>query len=450
VLTKTGLGRMLGGGTLIVWILSSAWSAMSAHQTPASQLNASTSPVPLVPSLTTQTPSLKTLDAFRSNIQHIVFIIKENRSFDNYFGTFPGADGATSGLTSSGARMRLGRAPDRMPRDLGHLWLDAHTAMNNGKMDQFDLVEAGNVKNDFLSMTQYSASDIPNYWSYAEHFILADRMFSSTGGPSFSNHLYAVGAQSGGAISNPSSTMASGFTWGCDANDRTTVEVMDANGAVTNQFPCFDFPTVADSLEAAGVSWRYYAPVRGQAGYIWSALDAIGRIRRGPLWAAHVPPQAQFVRDAASGALPAVSWLVPDFPVSEHPTTGSGTTSVCEGENWTVQQINAIMQGPDWPTTAIVLTWDDFGGFYDHVVPPWVDRYGFGPRVPLIVISPYVKEGKVSHTIYEFASVLQLIENRYNLNPLTNRDAAANSLLDMFDFSQVPAPRLILPLRQCS
>jgi len=140
--------------------------------------------------------------------------------------------------------------------------------------------------------------------------------------------------------------------------------------------------------------------------------------------------------------------------VSEHPTVGlfAGTSlgvSVCAGENWTVAQLNAIMQGPAWPTTAIVLTWDDFGGFYDHVAPPAADQFGFGPRVPLIVISPYVKEGIVSHTVYEFASVLRLIETRFNLSPLTARDAIASSLLDVFDFSQAPAPPLIRPLRDC-
>jgi phospholipase C len=107
------------------------------------------------------------------------------------------------------------------------------------------------------------------------------------------------------------------------------------------------------------------------------------------------------------------------------------------------------MQGPAWPTTAIVLTWDDFGGFYDHVPPPGVDQLGYGPRVPLIVISPYVKERTVSHTVYEYASVLQLIEARYKLKALTARDVDANSLLDMFDFSQPPAPPLIQPLRSC-
>jgi phospholipase C len=396
-------------------------------------------------------PAAAAVASFQAKIQHIVFIIKENRTFDHYFGTFPGADGATSGVISTGQRVALARAQDRMPHDIGHEWNDAHTGMHDGKMDRFDLIsDAAAGNGTYLSMTQFLASDIPNYWSYAEHFGLADRMFSSLAGPSFPNHLYTVGAQSGSAITNPDSVR-----WGCDADDVARVEVMDPAGTRTRQYPCFDFQTLADSLESAGVSWRYYAPSIGQDGYIWSALDAIRHIRMGPLWTERVLPYGQFASDAKSGSLPAVSWLVPPFEASEHPTVGrfAGTTrvvSVCEGENWTVDQINAIMQGPDWATTAIVVTWDDFGGFYDHVPPPAADQFGYGPRVPLLLISPYAREGVVSHTIYEFASVLQLIETRFNLKPLTGRDAVANSLLDMFDFSQSPAPPLVRPLRSCS
>jgi phospholipase C len=393
-------------------------------------------------------PSDAVVSAFRSKIQHIVYILKENRSFDNYFGTFPGADGATSGYISTGEQVELGQTPDRTPRDPGHTWQDAHTAIHGGLMDQFDLVQGGNVDNDLLSMTQLLDSDIPNYWSYAEHFALGDRMFGSILAESFPNHLYAVASQSAGVIGNPGALM-----WGCDAPPRTAVEVLDTAGNVSQVYPCFEFPTLADRLETAGVPWRFYAPVAGQPGYIWSALDAIGHIRNGPLWQTRVMPDQQFLDDAAAGTLPAVSWLIPDFAVSDHPTRQiaglTGTISTCVGENWTVEHINAIMQGLDWPTTVIVLTWDDFGGFYDHVPPPTVDFYGLGIRVPLIVISPYVREGIVSHTVYEPASVLQLIETRYKLKPLTNRDVIANSLLDMFDFSQSPAPPLILPTRDC-
>jgi len=439
--------RLIGASTattiVLAGVLLAATRAPSAQRATAEAMATPRSiPDPPLPRAT--------LAAFRSRIQHIVFIIKENRSYDTYFGTFPGADGATTGMISSGVRMPLRRGPDRMPRDIGHDWQDARQAMHDGRMDRFDLVRDGNQRNDFLSMTQFMASDIPNYWSYAEHFVLGDRMFSSLAGPSFPNHLYTVASQSGASINNPNS-----FPWGCDSDEHTTVEVIDASGNVARQAPCFDMPTIGDKLETAGVSWKYYAPVKGQRGYIWNAYDAVRHIRMGPLWQQRIAPVENFVADAAGGRLPAVSWLIPDFEDSEHPTVNAfaGTTlnvSACQGENWTVRHINAIMQGPDWPTTAIVVTWDDFGGFYDHVAPPSIDGLGLGPRVPLLVISPYAKEGYVSHTVYEFASVLQLIESRYKLKGLTARDVQANSLLDVFDFSQPPAPPLVRPLRSCS
>jgi phospholipase C len=438
---------LVGSAVLALMLTASIWPGSRSSAGPERNLSASALQVqhiPVIPAM-----SSANLAAFRSKVQHIVYIIKENRSFDNYFGTFPGADGATSGLISTGETVALGHTPDRTPRDLGHSWADAHAAIDGGRMDRFDLVKGGNVRNDLLSMTQFIDSDIPNYWSYAEHFALGDRMFGAIAAESFPNHLYAVSSQAAGVISNPNSPK-----WGCDADEQTTtVEVLDSAGNITNAFPCFELLTLADRLESANVSWRYYAPVSGQPGYIWSTLDAIPHIRFSPLWESRVPPDGQFVDDASAGALPSVSWLVPDFSVSDHPSRaiagGPSTVSTCEGENWTVQQINAIMQGPDWPTTAIVLTWDDFGGFYDHVPPPSVDRYGLGVRVPLIVISPYVKEGIVSHTVYESASVLQFIETRFGLKALTSRDVEANSLLDMFDFNQAPAPPLILPLRDC-
>jgi phospholipase C len=438
------LGTALAGSAVILTSLAITWTAPRAA-TNADTLVAGNQDSRVIPP---SAESAAQLAGLRSSIQHIVFILKENRSFDNLFGTFPGADGATSGVISTGEQITLGHATDRTPRDLGHEWEDAHLAIDNGKMDRFDLVTGGNVGNDFLSMTQFLDSDIPNYWSYAEHFVLADHAFAAIAAPSFPNHLYAVAAQSGGVISNPNS-----LRWGCDASTTTTAEVMDANGNVTRQFPCLEIPTLADSLEAAAIPWRYYAPGENQIGYIWSALNAIGHIRRTPLWTERVLSDDRFLADASSGSLPAVSWLVPDWAVSDHPSRqlagGPPTLSMCDGENWTVQHINAIMAGPDWPTTAIVLVWDDFGGFYDHVPPPSVDRFGLGLRVPMLVISPYVKEGMVSHTVYEFASILQLIENRFRLKALTNRDVEANSLLDVFDFTQPPAPPLILPLRSC-
>jgi phospholipase C len=374
-------------------------------------------------------------------IEHIVFIVKENRSFDNYFGTFPGADGATSGKISTGEVIPLRRAPDMTPHDIDHSYQAAVEAMDGGAMDRFDRIAGGNRNGDFLAYSQYYESDIPNYFAYARNFVLADAFFSSLEGPSFPNHLYTVGAQSGGAINNPTNSMD---RWGCDSPANSLVQTLGDDGEFGHVYPCFDFNTLADRLEERGLSWKYYAPGEGQSGYIWSALDAIRHIRLTSLWQQHVVPPAQFVDDAQSGRLPAVSWLVTSSGLSEHPPA-----SVCLGENWTVEQLNALMKGRNWKSTVVFLTWDDFGGFYDHLAPPVVDNFGFGPRVPLLIISPWAKRGHITHTTLEFSSVLKFIEERFDFEPLTERDRDANDLIDSFHFDRRPREPLVLQERQC-
>jgi phospholipase C len=379
-----------------------------------------------------------------NKIDHVVFIVKENRTFDNYFGTFPGADGATSGKISTGEVIPLRHAPDMMPRDIDHSYQAAVEAIDGGAMDRFDLIMGGNVNGDYLAYSQYTESDIPNYFAYARNFVLADAFFSSLEGPSFPNHLYTVGAQSNRAINNPSTPPNSPARWGCDAAASSRVQTLEEPGEFGSVYPCFDFDTLADRLEEEGLSWKYYAPGQDQSGYIWSALDAIRHIRLTSLWQQHVVPTAQFVEDAQSGQLPTVSWLVVGSGLSEHPPA-----SVCMGENWTVSQLNAVMSGPDWNSTVVFLTWDDFGGFYDHVAPPVVDNFGFGPRVPLLIISPWAKRGHISHTSLEFSSVLKFIEERFDLDPLTERDQDANDLIDSFDFDHLPREPLLLQARKC-
>jgi phospholipase C len=379
-----------------------------------------------------------------SVIQHIVFIIKENRSFDEYFGLFPGADGSTTGVTSTGQVINLERTPDEVI-DMGHDWTSALVATDGGKMDQFDLILDGNLNGEYLSYSEMTEADIPNYYAYARHFVLSDRTFSSLHGPSLPNHLYTIAAQSGGVISVPAAAGTQNLpNWGCDSQAGAHVTVLDDDGDISEAFPCFDFQTLADSLNSAGISWKSYAPPEGQPGYQYSSFDAINHIRNTSIWSQNIFPDTQFALDAASGNLPAVSWLVTG-PTSEHPPN-----STCRGENWTVQQLNALMQGPDWGTTAVFLTWDDFGGFYDHVPPPApLDEFGLGPRVPMLIISPYAQPGYISHTQYEFSSVLKFIEDRFDLTPLTERDANANDTTDSFNFSQPPNPPLILTPRAC-
>jgi phospholipase C len=383
-----------------------------------------------------------------SVIKHVVFIVKENRSFDEYFGAFPGADGATTGVTSNGQMVPLAPTPDVMMNDLGHSWFSAMISMNGGKMNGYDLIDGANINGNFLSYTQMTAAQIPNYWRYAKTYALGDHMFSSMHSDSFPNHLYTIAATSGGAtgipyVPNSKSGLGVGVGWGCDNNSNVIVNVQNNLGEISNVFPCFDFQTLADSLTTAGIGWKYYAPSQGEDGYNFSTYNAINHIRNGPAWAEHVVPYTQFITDAQNGKLPAVSWLVAG-PENEHPPS-----STCLGENWSVTNMNALLNGPDGASSATFLVWDDFGGFYDHVAPPALDQYGLGPRVPLLIISPYAKPGYISHTTYEFSSVLKFIEERFNLPALSTRDANAHDMVDAFDFKQTPIPALTLQQRDC-
>lgn len=383
------------------------------------------------------------------HIKHIVFFVKENRTFDNYFGTYPGANGATTALDSKGETIPLQHGQDQIP-DINHSSSAAIRAYDSGKMDQFDQLSsettsfASRRDNPYAnnSLTQMYQSDIPNYWLYAQNFVLGDNMFSSLMGPSFPNHLYTIAAQSGGSIDNPPPPNANENGWGCDVpNQQLTVK--SSNGTTHLQDACFNFQTLADELDTKGDSWRYYAPPASESGYIWSAFDAIKHIRYGKDWQ-YVVPTEQFKHDAASGTLPTVSWIVTPAWASEHPPA-----SVCTGENWTVQMLNTLMRGPDWSSTAVFLTWDDFGGFYDHVAPEQVDSLGLGFRVPLLVISPYAKKGFIDHTPYEFSSMLRFSEDILGLAPLTKRDEGANDMFNAFDFTQKPLVPLILRPRTC-
>jgi len=253
--------------------------------------------------------------AATQHIKHIIFFIKENRTFDNYFGTYPGTNGTTTALDSEGETIPLQHEQDQIP-DINHSPSAARQAYDNGNMDQFDQLSSVTTTyqtrrdNPYAnnSLTQLYQSDIPNYWLYARNFVLGDNMFSSLMGPSFPNHLYTIAAQSGGAIDNPSGThtyINNAQGWGCDVANQQ-VSVKSGNGSTQLQEACFNFQTLADELDAKGLSWRYYAPPSGEGGYIWSSFDAIKHIRYGKDWQ-YVVTTEQFVTDAANGKLPSVS-----------------------------------------------------------------------------------------------------------------------------------------------
>jgi phospholipase C len=388
----------------------------------------------------------------RTPIQHVVFILKENRSFDNLFGLFPGAAGATE-ANDHGQVRPLVHSPlygQRLPHDLPHDRAAALLAWDHGKMDGFSITSAA----DKYSYTQLVPKQLPNYWHWAENFVLSDHFFASALGPSFPNHLYAIAAQSGGAIDNPEPPPPEDFkwfkTWGCDSPDSEYVEVYDTEGNVERVPPCFDFQTVGDLLTKRTIPWRYYAATRvprddaPHSGYIWNAYAAIGRYRNNDRrWHQHIFPVERIVPDIQAERLPPVTYVTPRFALSEHPEY-----NFCHGENWTTEIIDAIMRSPMWESTAIFLTWDDWGGLYDHMPPPLLDRFGLGIRVPFLVISPYAKEGHIDRRPGEFSSVVRFIEDNWRLNRrLTLRDKGAGNLFYDFDFSQDPRPPDPLPLR---
>ncbi|HEX6581298.1 MAG TPA: alkaline phosphatase family protein [Actinomycetota bacterium] len=416
-----------------------------------------------------------------SPIQHVIFLVKENRSFDHYFGTYPGAEGATEGGTiedcdatafGDGPVIDLEEAPLVLPHDLGHAFAPGLYSINGGKMNGFNCVSLGD---DLMGYLQHSRETLPAYWAYADRFVLADQFFTSMYGPTFPEHLYTVAAQSYGIVDNKTTTNVEGNYCDDDTEitkrfpiedltDADVERIMALEEDITSDVPgqliriaaywestrtCINIPVLPDKLERKGISWRYYA----NADSWMNALQAVEHVRSGPMWDKVVPPET-FLQDVRRGELPAVSWLIPpEGNPNEHP---GSMTNVCEGENWTVEYLNAVMRSDAWPNTAIVIVWDDFGGFYDHVVPPHYDIMGLGPRTPALIISPWTKAGEnpdggsIDSTVYEFSSVLRFIEDLHGLKPMTDRDRQADPLSGAFDFEQEPRlDPLIIEPRDC-
>ena len=383
-------------------------------------------------------------------VQHIIYILKENHTFDSYFGDFPGVNGATTGLVNvRGTDQAIPLNPGQdVPGLFCHSWACAHTDYDSGAMDAFNLGDPKNCRKPHYACYQYGGQSlIPNYWKWAQDYVLDDNAWSSLMGPSFPNHMYTVAGGSGpdiphSAISNPSSGSSGG--WGCDVSGQT---VQLKNGTIGSS--CFSFATLADEMQQAGISWKYYAPQKGQSGYIWNILNAFSQDRNDPTIWAHDVPDSQFYTDLSNNTLPAFSWVTAPTLQSEH-----NGDSVCQGENWSVKLIDAVMNSPAWSSTVIVQTWDDFGGFYDHVAPQNIDALGYGFRVPWLLISPFASANDnpsnphVSHTQVEFSSVLRFAEKIFNLPSLGKRDVTAGDLSSMLNFN-VNLPPVPLAQRTC-
>lgn len=392
-------------------------------------------------------------------LQHIVLVFKENRSFDHYFGKYPGANGATRGEMHDGTVIDLVPAIDPNPVDPGHQNGDWIKAYNNGEMNGFDLEKDAFLPGGYpIVYSQMDESQIPNYWAYARRYGLADNFFADYEGSSFANNLFRYAAQTGkedpttgnrAAIGLPGGITREGRTrGGCDLPPDFSVQMQNLDKTISSAWPCFTFQALPNLLGDSGVTWKLYADP-DDVTFAHVTLDAIAQTRYDPVLWSNVVSFDDFEADAAAGTLPSVSLV--QATLTDHPAE----SSACEGENQLVELTNAVMNGPDWSSTAIITNWDEWGGFYDHVAPPIVDDLSYGFRVPALVVSPWVKYGGgsdggyISSTFYSHASPIKLIETNWSLPSLNSRDASANDMLDFFDFDQTPKAPLILSQRSC-
>jgi phospholipase C len=390
-------------------------------------------------------------------IQHVIFLMQENHTFDNYFSAFPGVDQPPSDCQANWiptpvtspkptktpsdsptptSRAKASPSPSPSPTpvptasacyprfhltshrtvDLNHSADAALRAYDGGKMDGFSAAQAVYNLPTNLSTGYYDGTDLPLYYNLASDYVLAQRFFSSAWGSSEINHMYSVAARGGGTV--------------------------PATG--------YDFPTIFDRLQAAGVSWKFYVqsydptityrntnlnnPKESQL--TWAPLLDFSRFIDDPALSSHIVDLSQYYTDLQNGQLPAVAYLVPSG-LSEHPP---GDITV--GQSFAVTTITSLMRSSAWNSSLFALTWDDWGGWYDHVIPPQVDGDGYGFRVPAIFVSPYARRGTIDNTTYDFTSILRFIEDNWSLQPLTARDATANSIANALDLSQPPAPPL--------
>jgi len=362
----------------------------------------------------------------KTPIQHLVVLLQENHTFDNYFGTYPGADGLPANTSMpidpknpSAGSVQPWHIGNSTITDLSHSNTTFKGQYDNGKMDGFVSYLNSINQNGQLSMGYYNGTDVPYYWNLADNYVLFDHLFSSAADGSFANHMYWVAA----------------------------VSPVVPRGQQLNDILA-NVPTIFDRLQAAGVSWKFYVEnydptitYRNMANsgnrgsqVIWVPLLNFDRFIDDPVLSSHIVDLSQYYTDLTQGTLPAVSYIVPSGQ-SEHPPQKPMT-----GERTVKNLIQELMRSSSWDSSAFMLMYDDWGGWYDHVTPPQVDNFGYGLRVPGLLVSPYAKKGYIDNTQLDFTSVLKFIEVNWNVPPLQSRDTAASNFLEAFDFTQSPRP----------
>ncbi len=429
-------------------------------------------------------------------IRHIVIIMQENRSFDSYFGTYPGADGIP-GLAGNPGTVPCLPDPasgscvqpfhDRQDRNLGgpHSYANAEADIDGGNMDGFVAQQekgmagcaqtfnpacgSGSASADVMGY--HDGADIPNYWAYARDFVLQDHMFESDLSWSLPAHLYMVSEWSAYCSKQGDPTSCRNAV----QSPQNPPDFARRLGRKDPSDPNYAWTDLTYLMHRYGVSWAYYvfkgtepdcdddaamscAPVgqSAQTPGIWNPLPYFTDVQQDDQLA-NIQSLSDFFSAAKAGSLPAVSWIVPNGTVSEHPPG-----LITAGQTYVTGLINTIMESPDWDSTAIFLAWDDWGGFYDHVAPPHVDENGYGLRVPGLVISPYARRGFIDHQTLSFDAYVKFIEDDFmdgqRLDPLTDGrpdprpdvredEPELGDLTADFDFNQAPLAPLILPVR---
>jgi len=387
-------------------------------------------------------------------ISHIVFIIQENRSFDNLFQGYPGADTVSSGKNSLGQMIKLKPYSLKGPKyDIGHDAQAMFAACDGSrtlpgtdcKMDGFNLESGPPIgpQNPQAYVYVPHRESAP-YFDMAREWVVADKNFASQLDESFVAHQYAIAAQAAWSVNLPT------IEWGCGGGKTNAVATITKKRSIDGPpiRPCYDYQTLGDELDRANLSWRFYAAAFGGGGSAtgsnWSAYRAVRHIRYGPDWRKIVSPSWHFIADVRAGKLANFTWITPLCSDSDHVNCGGGY-----GPSWVATLVNTVGRSKFWSSTAIFVIWDDWGGMYDHVPPPYLGRDGLGFRTPLLVISPYAKKDYVSHVQYETASVLRFAEDLFGLERLSDADKRATSpATDCFDFSKPPRPfeRIDAPL----
>jgi phospholipase C len=426
--------------------------------------------------------------ASSSPIQHIVIIMQENRSFDNMFYGYPGANTATTGMGHDGTVYPLKPINLAYAHDQNHYHYQFLLDFDNGKGDGFDQQIYGNngsqkyctkylwvnyppcylIHGPPFNKEPYTyviQAQVQPYWDMAKQYALGDNTFSSNNGPTFASHQYMIAGRSGHASDIPS---LGGGPWGCDAPSEWEY-YLKYGAADPPQYdpifgheikgpdPCFPikmtgpdstYTTIADELDNAGISWRYYVQPPKIDSWWLNAFDAVKSIRYGPDWSNGdiSSPDTNVLSDIDNGNLQSVSWVMPHGHASDHPGGGSGNC----GPDWVALIVNAIGKSQYWNSTAVIVMWDEWGGWYDHVIPQQYPdpitgaNEGLGFRVPLLVVSPYAKAGYISHQQHEIASSIHFIRETFDLPPLGTgtkyhfADERADGFDDIFDFTQKP------------